>query len=285
MNLELELKRLAMVTLGSAIFVIGISVFIVPANLIPGGFTGIATLLQYGLGTLGISINLGLLVVLVNIPIMIIGMVAISKTFVYYSVYSILLQGFLIGFLDYQSPLFEGDYLATSVLGGLAVGLGASIALKSGASLGGLDILAQIFALKFQISIGYISLLINAFILAISLLIFDPQIAFYTLVMFAIANQLVDRIHTAYKRVRLDIITMHSQRIKDALIQNSVRGITILDGVGAYTGQKRQIMVMVTQVHEVYDIKRIIVEVDSEAFITMTPVRHLNGKFNRVILK
>ena len=285
MNIELELKRLGMVTLGTLFFVIGISVFIVPANLIPGGFTGIATLIQYGLSTLGLPINLGVLVVLVNIPVMILGMVSISKTFVYYSVYSILLQGFLIGLLDYQAPLFEGDYLATSVLGGLAVGLGAAVALKSGASLGGLDILAQVFALKFQISIGYISLMINAGILAVSLLIFDPQIAFYTLVMFAIANQLIDRIHTAYKRVRLDIITIQADVIKEALIQNSVRGITILDGVGAYTGQHRKILWMVTQVHEVYDIKRIIVEVDPEAFITMTPIRHLNGKFNRVILK
>jgi uncharacterized membrane-anchored protein YitT (DUF2179 family) len=148
-----------------------------------------------------------------------------------------------------------------------------------------MDILTQYLALKLQMSIGYIGLIINAGILVIALTIFDAQIAFYTLLMFAVTNQLVDRIHTAYKRVRLDIITNKAGDIKSILIQHSVRGITIMDGIGAYTSQPRNVLMMVMQVHEVYDIRKLIVSVDSDAFITMSTVRHLNGKFNRVIMK
>lgn len=285
MRLELEMKRLLMVTLGTIIFVFGVAFFVFPGKLIPGGLTGIATLIQYGLGQLGLQINIGIVVLVVNIPVMILGLKGISKTFVYYSIYSIILQSFLFGLLTENISWFGQDLLANSALGGLFVGLGAAIALKSGASLGGMDILTQYLALKFQLSIGYMGLIINAGILLIALLIFDVQIAFYTLLMFAISNQLVDRIHTAYKRVRLDIITTKAEEIKSILIQNSVRGITILEGIGAYTNQPRNILMMVMQVHEVYDIRKLIVGVDPESFITMTPVRHLNGKFNRVIMK
>lgn len=285
MRLELEIKRLSMVTLGTIIFVFGVAFFVFPAELIPGGLTGIATLIQYGLSQLGFQINIGLVVLLVNIPVMILGLKGISKTFVYYSIYSILLQSFLFGLFSQTTSWLGPDLLANSALGGLFVGVGASIALKSGASLGGMDILTQYLALKLQLSIGYMGLIINAGILMLALLIFDVQIAFYTLLMYAISNQLVDRIHTAYKRVRLDIITTKAEEIKSILIQNSVRGITILEGIGAYTNQPRNILMMVMQVHEVYDIRKLIVGVDPESFITMTPVRHLNGKFNRVIMK
>jgi len=285
MRLEFEIKRLLMVTVGTLVFVFGISFFVLPANLIPGGFTGIATLIQYGLSVIGFSVNIGLVVFLVNVPVMILGLKGISKTFVYYSIYSIILQSILFGVFNESSSLFDLDILANSAMGGLFVGLGAAIALKAGSSLGGMDILTQYLALRYQMSIGYFGLIINTAILGVALLIFDVQIAFYTLLMFAIMNQLIDRLHTAYKRVRLDIITTRANEIKTILIENSVRGITITDGVGAYTNQPRNILMMVMQVHEVYDIRKLIVEVDPEAFITMTPVRHLNGKFNRVIMK
>ena len=285
MSLEFELKRLLQVTLGTMIFVFGISFFIVPASLVPGGITGFATLTQYGFSQIGIPINLGLLVFVFNIPIMIMGIKGISKTFVYYSIYSIVLQGILLGIFNDQAMIFGSDILASSLFGGLAIGLGASIALKAGSSLGGVDILSQFLALKFKITVGYVSLVTNGIVLTIALLIFEAQYALYTLVSFVVANLLVDNLHTAYKRVRLDIVTTKGDEAKSALIAKFIRGITILDGVGAYTGEKRQILWMVTQTHEVYDIKKIVLEIDQDAFIIMTPVRHLSGKFNKVVMK
>ena len=285
MNLRFELKRLLFVTIGTVVFVIGISFFIVPAALVPGGITGFATLTQYGFNQLGVSLNLGLLVLVFNIPIIVIGIKGISKTFVYYSIYSIVLQSILLGIFDQREMIFGSDILASSIFGGIAIGLGASIALKSGSSLGGMDILSQYIALKFKMSVGHVSLFANAIILGIALVIFDPQIALYTLLALAVANLLIDRIHTAYKRVRLDIVTPHGEAVKEALISAFIRGITIIDGVGAYTGERRNLLWMVTQTHEVYDIQKIVLSIDPNAFMTMTPIRHLSGKFHKVIMK
>lgn len=283
--LELELKRLFLVTVGTVIFVLGLILFVVPTQLVPGGLTGFASLTQTLLGHIGISVNLGLIVVLFNVPVMILGLRGISRTFIYYSIYSIVLQGLLIGLFETQTPFFGSDILAATIFGGLSVGLGAAIALKAGASLGGIDVIAQVLALKLQISIGYVGIVANGIILGTALLMFEPQIALYTLVMFVVANMLVDRLHTAYKRVRLDIVTAHGETVRDALLSRFIRGITILEGTGAYTGAAKQILWIVTQTHEVYDLKKTVLDVDPDAFITMTPIRHLSGKFHKVILK
>jgi len=285
LNLEIEVKRLLIVTLGSFLAVFGLTFFIVPNELVSGGLTGYALLTRYGLSLLNINVSLSVLVAIVNIPVMVLGFVGVSRKFVYYSMYSIVFQVILIGLLENVEPIFGTDLFAGAIIGGLVVGVGAAITLKAGASLGGLDIVSQFFALKFNISVGYVSIIANGGILAIAFLLFDPNIALYTLLMFVVVNMVVDRIHTAYKRVRLEIVTSLGEAVKAELISHYIRGITLVDGVGAYTGGKRTVLLMVTQAHEVYDVQKTILAIDPEAFISMTPVRLLAGKFNRVIIK
>jgi uncharacterized membrane-anchored protein YitT (DUF2179 family) len=285
LNLEIEFKRLLVVTLGSFLAVFGLTFFIVPNELVSGGLTGYALLTRYGLSLLNINVSLSVLVAIVNIPVMVLGFVGVSRMFVYYSMYSIVFQVILIGLLENVEPIFGTDLFAGAIIGGLVVGIGAAITLKAGASLGGLDIVSQFFALKFNISVGYVSIIANGGILAIAFLLFDPNIALYTLLMFVVVNMVVDRVHTAYKRVRLEIVTSHGEAVKAELISHYIRGITLVDGVGAYTGSKRTVLLMVTQAHEVYDVQKTILAIDPDAFISMTPVRLLAGKFNRVIIK
>jgi uncharacterized membrane-anchored protein YitT (DUF2179 family) len=120
---------------------------------------------------------------------------------------------------------------------------------------------------------------------ALAFLLFDPNIALYTLLMFVVVNMVVDQVHTAYKRVRLEIVTSNGEEVKQELISHYIRGITLVDGIGAYTGSKRTVLLMVTQAHEVYDVQKTILTIDPDAFISMTPVRLLAGKFNRVVIK
>jgi len=285
LNLEVEFQRLLRVTLGSFLAVFGLTFFIVPSDLVAGGLTGYAILTRYGLSLIDIDVSLSLLVATVNIPVMILGFIGVSRKFVYYSMYSIVIQVFLIGLLENASPIFGTDVFAGAVIGGLIVGVGASITLKAGASLGGLDIVSQYFSLKYNISVGYVSIIANAGILTLAFLLFEPQTALYTLVMFVVANTVVDRLHTAYKRVRIEIVTAKGEEVKQELISHYIRGVTIIDGIGAYTGLQRNVLLMVTQTHEVYDVQKSILSIDPDAFISMTPVRLLAGKFNRVIIK
>lgn len=285
MNLELEFQRILWVTLGSFLAVFGLTFFIIPSELVAGGLTGYAILSQYGLSLININISLSVLVAVVNIPVMVLGFIGVSRKFVYYSMYSIVLQVVLIGLLENVPPIFGTDIFAGAIIGGLIVGMGAGITLKSGASLGGLDIVSQFFSLKYNISVGYVSIIANAGILSIAFLLFDPQVALYTMLMFVIINMVVDRVHTAYKRVRLEIVTGFGEAVKQELISHYIRGITVMDGQGAYTGSKRTVLLMITQSHEVYDVQKTIITIDPDAFISMSPVRLIAGKFNRVVIK
>ena len=285
MNLELELRRIVLVSLGTILSILGLTYFIIPSNLVAGGLTGYAILIQTGLASIGLTLNLGLLVAVVNIPVMILGFVGVSRKFVYYSLYSIALQVVLLGLIGSPEALLGADVLAGSIIGGLIVGVGAAISLKAGASQGGLDIVSQYISLRYQISIGYVSVFANAGILTIAFFFINPTSALYTLIMFVVANVVVDNLHTAYKRVRIEIVSSHGDDVKRALLAQFIRGITLIEGTGAFTGAQRKVMVMITQTHEVYDVQRTILDIDPDAFISMSPVRLLAGKFNRVVMK
>ena len=283
--MEVELKRLGLVALGTLIFSVGVALFIVPTNLVPSGLTGLVRLVQHSLSLIGIGTNLGVLLVIFNIPVMILGMKEISRTFVYYSVVSIALQGLFIGVMEQHPGVFTDDVLAASVLGGILIGVGAALTLKSGASTGGVDIIIQYISLRYQLSIGYIGILINAVILSLAVVFFDSTYAFYTLLSFVVTNMIIDRLHTGYRRVRLDILTVEGEAIKQAIIDNFIRGVTIQNAKGAYTGEHRTLLWMITQRHEIYDVKKLIVEIDPNAFVTMAPVHHLNGYFQKSIIQ
>jgi len=285
MTLDVEIRRILMVTLGTLIFSVGVALFIVPATLVPSGLTGLVRMVQVSLETAGVRVNLGVLLVVFNIPIMMLGMKEISKTFVYYSILSIILQGIFIGVLEQYPGIFSDDILAASVLGGILIGVGAALTLKSGASTGGIDIIIQYISLKYQLSIGYIGIIINAIILALAVFFFDSTFAFYTLLSFVVTNMIIDRLHTGYRRVRLDILTIEGEAIKSAIIDNFIRGVTMQNAKGAYTEEHRTLLWMITQRHEVYDIKRLILDIDPDAFVTMTPVHHLNGHFHKTIIR
>lgn len=282
---QLEFRRLLNVLVGTVLYVFGISYFIVPAKLITGGLTGYSVLLTQYLSNIGFDLNLGIAVFVINIPVLILGVIGVSRKFVVYTMISIVLQSILFGFGSPQLSIFGNDLVASAIFGGLFIGTGSGIALKSGASLGGMDVVSQYLAIKKQTSIGLVNLTSNAVLLTLSLLFFEPSVALYTLLGYITSNVLIDKIHTGYKRVRVEIITAKGDVVKEALLNSYEHGITIYEGEGAFTGDPKKILVMVTQSHEVYDLRRRVLGVDEFAFITMTPVRHLNGKFNQIIIK
>lgn len=282
---NLEYRRLFNVIFGTVLYVVGVTFFIVPARLITGGLTGYAVLAINYLEQFGFIINLGLATFLINIPVMYLGFRGVSRKFVIYTIISIVLQSIMFSVIDIQNPIFTNDYIGSALFGGLFIGVGAGIALKAGASLGGMDVISQYFAIKKQTSIAMVNLSVNGVLLVLSMIFFEPSVALYTFLGYIVTNVLVEKIHTGYKRVKVEIITDKGEDVREKLLQTYEHGITITKGIGAFTGSEKSILIMVTQSHEVYDLKRSVLSVDEYAFITMSPVRHLNGKFQQIIIK
>lgn len=278
-----ELKRLVIIFIGASIYAAGIQVFIVPQGLYTGGLTGYGVLLVNIMAQQHVVLNLGLVVFLINLPAYIFGYFKVSLKFVLHSLIGLTMQSVLLAF-DWFPVLPMDDPLPAAIFGGLFMGAGVAIVLRQGAALGGLSIISQYINMRYQSGIGYVNLLANAGVIGLSALLFSPMTALYTLLVFVMVSVVVDRLYTAYRRVKMEIITEHGEAIKTMLLSRFPHGMTVIDAKGGYTGKDKTIFFIIMFTHEAYMITQAIVEIDPQAYITREDVYMMNGFFKYVPL-
>ena len=290
-----------MVTLSTVIYCMGVMWFLQPASLYSGGVTGIAQLISNSCGRFfNIKIDLGLIVFLINIPILIFGWKKVSKRFVICSVISIILQTVLMneiipvvdfgintGLNPITGVMFPGsgsemDLLLLSFVGGFISGVGSSLALRYGTSTGGVDILAQAVSFKKNISIGFISLVVNVIIAILGAFLFgNPAVAFYTIIRIIVQSVITDKVHTAYNFLKVEIVTTKTQEVSQLLLSDIGRGITIINAIGAYTHTEKSVLEIIISSYEMHRVIDDAKRVDPSVFITVSPVRRVIGNFKR----
>lgn len=290
-----------MVTISTIIYCIGVMWFLEPASLFSGGVTGVAQLISNTCNKLfGFHLNLGIIVFLINVPVLIFGWKKVSKRFVVCSVISIVLQALLmneiIPVIDFGintglNPItgvtIDGsgttmDLLLLSFIGGFVCGVGAALALRYGTSTGGVDILAQAISFKKNISIGFLSLVVNVIIALLGAVVFgNPAVAFYTIVRIIVQSVITDKIHTAYNFLRVEIITTKPEEVSQLLLSDIGRGITIVNAVGAYTHTEKSILEIIISSYEMHRVIDDAKRIDPGVFITVSPVKRVAGNFKR----
>lgn len=276
-----ELKRLVILFIGAAVYAAGIQMFIVPQGLYTGGLTGYGVLLVNVLAEQNVVLNLGVVVFLVNLPAYIFGYFKVSLKFVLHSLIGLTIQSVLLAFQVFPE-LPVNDPLTAAIFGGLFMGAGFAIVLRQGAALGGLSIISQYINIRFQSGIGYVNLIANAGVIVLSAVLFSPMTALYTLLVFVMVSVVVDRLYTAYRRVKMEIITEHGEAIKQMLLARFPHGMTVIEAKGGYTGKDKTLFFMIMYSHEAYMIKQAIVEIDPQAYITREDVYMMNGFFKYV---
>lgn len=282
-----ELRTLFAVTIFTFIYGASVIWFLEAATepLYTGGIPGVAQLvrdafLQFGGIDFG-NIFLGLFVLIVNIPIMILGWIGVSKRFTIYSLISVIIQSTMLGFIP-RVDFGITDTFTLAVLGGLIGGIGIGGALKFGTSTGGLDIVAQYFSLKKGVSVGYISLILNVIIAILGSLIYGSwAIAAYTVIRILVTTIATDKIHTSYNFLKVQIITKTPDQIYEYILKDIYRGVTLIPAKGAYSKDDKTILMVVIVTYELTAIKRKIKEIDPHAFVIVEPVRHVYGNFAR----
>jgi uncharacterized membrane-anchored protein YitT (DUF2179 family) len=279
-----------MVTISTIIYCFGVTWFLGPANLFSGGVTGIAQLIGALFELLGVdfvSKYLGVIVLLLNIPILIFGWAKVSKRFAICSVISIAIQTLL---LNNAIPIIDlvinqpdtMDLLLLSFIGGFVCGIGSALALRYGTSTGGVDILAQAISFKKNISIGFMSLVVNVIIAILGAVIFkNPAIAFYTIVRIIVQSVVTDKVHTSYNYLKVEIITTKSEEVSQLLLADIGRGITVVNAMGAYTHTEKSILETIISSYEMHRVIDDARKIDPGAFITVSPVRRVVGNFKR----
>ena len=290
-----------MVTVSTIIYCLGVMWFLQPANLYSGGVTGIAQLISnVSEKYFNFPIEIGLIVFLINIPILIFGWKKVSKRFVICSVISIVLQTILMneilpvvdfGINTGVNPITgvnvgngtgELDLLLLSFIGGFVSGVGSSLALRYGTSTGGVDILAQAISFKKNVSIGFMSLVVNVIIAILGAVVFgNPAIAFYTIVRIIVQSVVTDKVHTAYNYLKVEIVTTKAEEVSQLLLSDIGRGITIVSAMGAYTHAEKSILEIIISSYEMHRVIEDAKRIDPGVFVTVSPVKRVVGNFKR----
>lgn len=273
-NIKENLIRFLWITLGTLIMAIAINLFIVPHHLLAGGVTGVSLILQYITG-----VKAGVLVLIINIPLFIIGMREINREFILTSLYGMFtLSIFLVLTEQYSSYKVVEDLLASCIYGGLFGGLGAGIVFRQRASTGGTDIVAVIMKKKHDISISSISFVLNAFVVLMGAVTVNYTIAMYTLINMFIFAKVFDVLLQGFDRRKMIlIITDESENMAKAIMEKLNRGVTYLEGQGAYTKNKKKIVYCIVSQRQMADLKRIITTIDANAFMSIIDTSEIHG--------
>lgn len=264
--------RILIILLGTFIASVSINAFYIPRNILSGGATGIAILLNLKFG-----FNVGLMVFLINIPIFVIGYKMMNREFVCYSLIGMLSLTF---FLNINHGItFHSESLLTSILfGGLVNGIGFGLVFRAGSSTGGTDIISKVLNDRYSYSISTFNFVFNVVIIGLSAFVFGLDIAVETLTTLYVSAMTVRFVleGTNYKRT-IFIVTKEKEAVAAEINDKLVRGCTFIEGTGSYTGENRDILYAVISVNQVAKLKGIVSNVDKEAFINVIESRVVFG--------
>ena len=273
-KVKLDIQRIFFMIVGTFLIALSTNALLIPHHLLSGGINGIATFLHLVLGS-----NVGLMVILLNIPLFIIALFFLKKNFVLFSLFGMLMLSF---WLEVTAPiLIETESpLTVIILGGLLNGLGSGIIFRGDGSTGGSDIIAKIINKHFSISMANVNMMFNTVIIILSLYFFNIDLATLTLAtMFVssrVTNFVVDGVN--YRRT-LFIITdeLHYKPMAHHIMSELLRGVTIIPAQGAYTQTHRYILYTTVGIREIAKVKSIVAHHDLSAFVTVTPTAQVFG--------
>lgn len=260
---------------GSAIFALGFSLFLEPNNINSGGISGLAQAIAH---VIGIQ-NMGLLSVLLNLPLFLIGGIRVGKRFFAGSLIGMLVSGVLIDLFASISIGFQ-DALVSGIYGGLLCGLGIGVVFAAGTSTGGSDILVRLLKLHYRnVPIGMISMTFDALVVILTGIVFrDISRALYSGIAVFITGQVMDLVvyRFDYSKVAI-IISDQAEAIAKAVAEKLDRGVTFLDGQGYYTRQDKKVVLTVVKKGQLADLKELVMERDEAAFVIVQEAHQVLG--------
>ncbi len=278
-----QILELSYIVGGSFLTAMGIALFTSPAKIASGGVSGIAIIIFHTLG-----FDTGLSIFLLSVPLFILGIVIFGKQYGVKSLMGTVLLSFFTfllnsamgynGVLDYSNPL---SVLLSAISGGVLMGLGVGLVLRSGANTGGTDIAAQILARFTPLSMGTSLFLVDAIIIAFSAFIFSLEMALYATITVYIVGITIDRVVLSFGTRSAKTVFIISEKRRDierAILEELGHGGTILYGSGMYTGFDRPVIMTVVSNNKLGQLTNIVHRQDKLAFMVVQEAYKVLGE-------
>ena len=247
--------------------------FLVPNAIAPGGLTGIATILNVLFKT-----PVGTVSLLMNIPLFIIGYRSMGHVFAFRSLVATILFSLLIDWLPV--PVVTSNTLLGSLFGGILMGVGLGLILRGGATSGGSDMVARMVHMHFQhISVGAFLFFIDFCVVLAAGFCINAESALYAFISIYAASRVIDMVVQGFDRQKACyIITAYTETVKNRLMSELGRGMTILSAHGGYKGEERPVLLCIVSAQEVSRLKTVVQMEDERAFVFITDAYEMLGE-------
>ena len=265
-----------LIIIGSALFAAGFQFFLYPNSIIVGGVSGIAMIINYLT-----ELPVGVMNIVLNIPLFIIAWRQFGTKFVIGSFVGMMLSSVFVDLFALVSYSPTDDMLLACIIGGAIKGLGMGIIYYAGATTGGTDIIAKFVRLKYPyINFGTLILITDAIIiLAFAIIFHKVEGAMYAVIAIFVVSRVIDLVLYGVDNSNVCyIISEKSEQLVNDITDSLHRGVTILEGEGAYSHQNKQVLLCVVKRTQVSDIRKIIKSVDENAFFIITDAKNVFGK-------
>lgn len=282
---EINLMNFIMLTIAGIINAFGVTVFLFPVKLYDSGISGLSMLLDQITPP---SLNLSLFLILLNIPIFCFGMKKQGLVFTVYSVFTVAVYSFMSFLImnvfpidvSFVSPLAGSDLALCAIFGGVISGVGSGLTIRFGGAIDGIDVLSVIFAKKIGLSIGSFVMIFNTILYTLcGITIHSWTLPLYSIVTYYVGSKTVDFVVEGIDKSKCAmIVTTKANEISDALAETFESSGTIVNAIGGYSKEKKEIIYFIINQFQINKLKKLVHKIDSSAFISLQDVSDIIKK-------
>lgn len=270
-------KSYAIITLGSLLYSLAYNIFYAPNLVAMGGLTGLGQVLNAVIPVLPV----GTTVFVMNVPLFFLGWKFIGGHLLVSSLYAMTLSSFAIDLMDMVYQFQPMDSMLASIFGGVLLGLGIGLVFSKGATTGGTDLIARLLKLKFAwLPMGTLVLIPDFIVIALAAIAFGKvESALYGIVSLFISTKVMDTVLYGLNSSKIAyIISDACQEITDFIIHDIDRGVTILHGEGAYSGDEKKVLMVAFKQKEIVPLKEMVNQIDPRAFLIVCDAHDVLGE-------
>lgn len=272
-----KVRSCGIITLGAVIYALAFDWFVAPNQIAMGGVTGLAQIVNALVPVLPV----GVLSILVNVPLFLAGWRLLGGRLLVSSLYAMAVSSLAIDVIAWMHTFPPMDPILATLYGGAGMGVGLGLVFSQGATTGGTDIIGKLLKLKFPwLPIGKLVMIPDMVVVVIlAAVVFGTvNAALYGLIQMYLLSKVMDMILYGWDTSRVAyIITDRWEETVQGLLDMN-RGVTLLQGKGAYTGAEKQVLLVAFRQREIVPIKRMLREIDPKAFFIVCDAHEILGE-------
>ncbi|GBG57420.1 membrane protein [Sporomusaceae bacterium FL31] len=270
-----KLLQYFFVALGCFICGASINLFLVPHHLLSGGVSGLAIISYFLFG-----FPIGVQIFIMNVPLIYAAYKFLGRDYTITTIFGTIMFSVAVDLTQFLATYnLLDDALLAALTGGLVSGIGSGLIFRVNGSAGGLDIVAAIVKKYYSLNFGVVGFAINCIIMLLAASLFGLKLAILTLISMFMGANLTDKVVEGFNRRKtIHIVSYKTQEIVDAILNEVGRGVTILQGEGAFTRQQKQIIFVVVSLTQISKIKFLVQEADPNAFMIVSDAAEVMGR-------